>query len=67
MTSEGQTHTCNHVIAHWVTAEERQQIVAAIAYARRVGDMAAMPLLLLRLTSPCEARDSSRAQTVCRA
>ncbi|MFE3413462.1 hypothetical protein ACFXMT_35690 [Streptomyces mirabilis] len=49
-----------------MTAKERQQIVAAIAYARRVGDMAAMPLLLLRLTSPCEARDSYRAQTVCR-
>ncbi|MET9089417.1 hypothetical protein ABZX77_47460 [Streptomyces sp. NPDC004237] len=52
--------TCYHVIAHWVTDDERQKITDAIDYARRVGDLEALPLLLLRLTAPCSARDTYR-------
>ncbi|MDX3020109.1 hypothetical protein [Streptomyces acidiscabies] len=54
--------TCNHVIAHWVTEDDRQQITGAIAYARNVGDLEALPLLIARLTGSCEARDTYRAQ-----
>lgn len=54
--------TCHHVIAHWVTDDERQQITEAIAYARTIGDLEALPLLLARLTQPCDARDTHRAQ-----
>ena len=54
--------TCHHVIAHWVTDADRQQITDAIAYARQVGDLQALPLLLAQLTQPCEARDAYRAQ-----
>lgn len=53
---------CHHVIAHWVTDEERQQIADAIDYARKVNDLTALPLLLARLTQPCIARDAHRAQ-----
>ncbi|MCX3059579.1 hypothetical protein [Streptomyces beihaiensis] len=53
---------CHHVIAHWVTDEDRQQINHAVAYAREIGDIQALPLLLARLTQPCNARDSYRAQ-----
>ncbi|UGQ10534.1 hypothetical protein LO772_27365 [Yinghuangia sp. ASG 101] len=48
---------CRHVIAHWTTEAERQEIVDAIDYARRIGDVAALPLLIARLTAPCSARD----------
>ncbi|EST24364.1 hypothetical protein [Streptomyces roseochromogenus] len=54
--------TCHHVIAHWVTDEDQQQINEAIAYARQIGDLEALPLLLARLTQPCDARDAYRAQ-----
>lgn len=54
--------TCHHVIAHWVTDAERQQINEAIAYAREIGDLEALPLLLLRLTQHCDARDNHHAQ-----
>ena len=54
--------TCHHVIAHWVTSADRQQITDAIDYAREIGDLQALPLLLARLTDPCEARDTYRAQ-----
>lgn len=47
---------CNHVIAHWTTQEERKQISDAIAHARQIGDLEALPLLLARLTQPCDAR-----------
>lgn len=55
------TRQCHHVIAHWTTPDERQAILDAIAYARRIGDLAALPLLLDRLTAPCEARDGRHA------
>ncbi|QIJ62570.1 hypothetical protein [Streptomyces sp. JB150] len=54
--------TCHHVIAHWVTDDERKQINDAIDYARQVGDLQALPLLLAQLTEPCDARDAHRAQ-----
>lgn len=47
---------CRHFIAHWTTEAERQEIVEAIAYARRIGDVGALPLLMERLTAPCSAR-----------
>ncbi|MFE6362948.1 hypothetical protein ACFVP3_23490 [Streptomyces sp. NPDC057806] len=56
------TPACHHVIAHWVTDDDRQQINDAIVYARDVGDMEALPLLLARLTQPCDARDTYHAQ-----
>jgi hypothetical protein len=54
--------TCHHVIAHWVTDDDKRQITDAIAYARGVGDLQALPLLLARLTQPCDARENHRAQ-----
>ncbi|MEU7400735.1 hypothetical protein [Streptomyces sp. NPDC044948] len=54
---------CHHVIAHWTTQEERQQITDAIAYARRIDDLAALPLLLARLTQPCDARNTPKETT----
>ncbi|MGW1291152.1 hypothetical protein ACWD4N_48405 [Streptomyces sp. NPDC002586] len=53
---------CPHVIAHWVTGEDHEQITAAIDYARGISDAAALPLLLARLTQPCQARDEYQAQ-----
>lgn len=52
---------CHHVIAHWVTEEDRQRIAEALEYARSVGDLAALPLLIAQLTQPCEAREQYRA------
>ncbi|MFF3848018.1 hypothetical protein [Streptomyces sp. NPDC002328] len=54
--SAAPARTCHHVIAHWTTDEERQQLVAALAYARDVGDAQALPLLIAQLTQPCDAR-----------
>ncbi|GAB2714627.1 hypothetical protein [Streptomyces bullii] len=54
--------TCHHVIAHWVTDEDKRQITDAIAYARQIGDVEALPLLLARLTQPCEARDRAQKE-----
>ncbi|WND33986.1 hypothetical protein RI578_06615 [Streptomyces sp. BB1-1-1] len=51
---------CHHVIAHWTDQEERKQITDAIAYARQVGDLQALPLLLARLTQPCDARNTPK-------
>jgi hypothetical protein len=53
---------CHHVIAHWVTAKDLEQINGAIDYAREIGDTAALPLLLAQLTLPCQAREDYRAQ-----
>ncbi|MDX3694951.1 hypothetical protein PV726_32360 [Streptomyces europaeiscabiei] len=53
---------CHHVIAHWVTDTDREQIKAGLAYAREVGDLAALPLLIARLTLPCQAREVYSAQ-----
>lgn len=47
---------CWCVIAHPVTDAERAELRESIAYARRIGDTAALPLLLARLTGPCPAR-----------
>ncbi|MFF4504856.1 hypothetical protein [Streptomyces sp. NPDC001401] len=47
---------CFCVIAHAVTAADRERIRNAIDYAREVGDLEALPLLLLQLTGPCPAR-----------
>jgi hypothetical protein len=47
---------CWCVINHPVTDKERAELSEAIAYAREVGDLQALPLLLARLTGPCPAR-----------
>jgi len=47
---------CWCVINHPVTDEERAELAKAFEYAREVGDAAALPLLLARLTGPCPAR-----------
>jgi hypothetical protein len=50
------TKTCWCVIAHAITPAQRDEVNDAIAYARSIGDMAALPLLLARLTGSCPAR-----------
>ncbi|MFD4830168.1 hypothetical protein ACFWPV_09975 [Streptomyces uncialis] len=55
-------NTCHHVIAHWATPGERQQITDAIDHAVQTGDTAALPLLLARLMEPCAARDTHTEQ-----
>lgn len=50
------TKPCWCFIAHAVTAAQRAEVSEAIAYARSIGDMAAVPLLLARLTGDCPAR-----------
>lgn len=52
---------CRHIIAHWTTAAEREQLLDGVDYARHIGDLTALPLLLLRLTQPCDARDGDLA------
>lgn len=52
---------CRHIIAHWTTAAEREQLLDGIDYARHIGNLTALPLLLLRLTQPCDARDGNLA------
>ncbi|MCX4858305.1 hypothetical protein OG426_30560 [Streptomyces canus] len=47
---------CWCVINHPVTDEERAELANAIDYARDIGDLEALPLLLARLTGPCPAR-----------
>ncbi|WP_327349638.1 hypothetical protein OG772_20360 [Streptomyces sp. NBC_01321] len=47
---------CWCVINHPVTEQQRAELNEAITYARRIGDAAALPLLLARLTGPCPAR-----------
>ncbi|MCZ1001205.1 hypothetical protein O1M63_29130 [Streptomyces mirabilis] len=47
---------CFCVIAHAVTPADRERISKSIDYARKVGDLQALPLLLLQLTGRCPAR-----------
>ncbi|MGW3246602.1 hypothetical protein [Streptomyces sp. NPDC001070] len=47
---------CFCIIAHPVTPEEREEIGKALAYARQIGDLAALPLLIAQLTGSCPAR-----------
>lgn len=47
---------CWCFIAHPVTDAERAELDEAITYARDIGDAAALPLLIARLTGPCPAR-----------
>ncbi|MGW3827816.1 hypothetical protein ACWEAF_37515 [Streptomyces sp. NPDC005071] len=47
---------CWCVINHPVTDAQRAELGEAIDYARRIGDAAALPLLIARLTGPCPAR-----------
>lgn len=54
--SPAPARTCWCVINHPVTQGERAELVKAIDYARAIGDVAALPLLLARLTGPCPAR-----------
>lgn len=47
---------CFCLIAHAVTPDDRERISEAIAYARDIGDLQALPLLLAQLAGPCPAR-----------
>nr|WTB35218.1 hypothetical protein OG781_42315 [Streptomyces sp. NBC_00830] len=47
---------CWCVINHPVTAAQRAELGEAIGYARDIGDLEALPLLIARLTGPCPAR-----------
>ncbi|MDX2849268.1 hypothetical protein PV342_12515 [Streptomyces sp. PA03-3a] len=47
---------CFCVIAHPTTPEERDEVSKALAYARQIGDVEALPLLVARLTGSCPAR-----------
>ncbi|MFB7442885.1 hypothetical protein ACFC01_32030 [Streptomyces mirabilis] len=47
---------CFCVIAHAVTPADRERISKSIDYAREIGDLQALPLLLLQLTGRCPAR-----------
>jgi hypothetical protein len=44
---------CRHIIVCAVDATTRRQVSQGLDYARRVGDVAAFPLLLAQLTDPC--------------
>lgn len=48
--------TCFCVIAHAITPADRERISESIRYAREIGDLQALPLLLLQLTGSCPAR-----------
>lgn len=48
---------CHCVIRHPVTAEQREEVVEALGYARRVGDLTGILLALAQLAGPCPARD----------
>lgn len=50
------TTTCWCVIAHAITPAQRAEVGEAIDYARSIGDVAALPLLIARLTGSCPAR-----------
>ncbi|WP_127356478.1 hypothetical protein [Actinacidiphila soli] len=47
---------CWCVINHPVTDAQRAELGEAVTYARNIGDLEALPLLLARLTGPCPAR-----------
>ena len=44
---------CFHIVRHSNTPEDREKVVEMIEYARRIGDMQALPILLLQLET-CE-------------
>jgi hypothetical protein len=44
---------CRHLIHCAVDATTRRRVAEALDYARTVGDLAAVPLLLAQLTGPC--------------
>ncbi len=44
---------CRHVIHCAVDAATRKAISDNLAYARRIGDVAAFPLLIAQLSGPC--------------
>ena len=45
--------TCGHLFHCAVDATTRRRVVEALDYARGVGDVAAVPVLLAQLTGPC--------------
>jgi hypothetical protein len=44
---------CRHLFHCAVDATTRRRVVEALDYARTVGDVAVVPLLLAQLTGPC--------------